>query len=54
MYEPLNPEVGAQLLLAKQRNGPIGIVYLTFHGTFARFVERPNPHHEHQVQSRLL
>jgi replicative DNA helicase len=53
VYQPNEPHVGAQLILAKQRNGPIGIVNLTFHGTFARFTERANPQHERQLQSRL-
>ena len=54
IYQPNDANVGAQLILAKQRNGPLGIVSLTFQSTLARFVERANPQHERQVQSRLL
>jgi replicative DNA helicase len=54
IYQPTEAHIGAQLILAKQRNGPVGEVYLAFQSTFARFVERVNPHHERQVQARLL
>jgi replicative DNA helicase len=54
LYQPNEAHIWAQLLLAKQRNGPIGTVFLTFHTTLARFVERANPHHERHAQSRLL
>jgi replicative DNA helicase len=39
-----NTDVGAQLLVLKQRNGPTGFVRLVFHDMFARFDERAEPH----------
>jgi replicative DNA helicase len=54
LHEPDEPHIGAQLLLAKQRNGPTGIVCLTFHNTLARFEERANPRHERHLQPRLV
>ena len=39
IFEPNEP-VGAQLLVAKQRNGPTGDVPLTFNASFVRFEER--------------
>jgi replicative DNA helicase len=39
IFEP-DKDIGAQLLVAKQRNGPTGDVKLTFHASFVRFEER--------------
>lgn len=36
--DPNNPNRGkAELILAKQRNGPVGMVPMTFLGTYTRF-----------------
>jgi replicative DNA helicase len=45
IYEP-NTDVGAKLLILKQRNGPTGEVRLVFNTTFARFDERAEPYQE--------
>ena len=39
VYQPERPELRgkAELIVAKQRNGPIGTIPLTFRGEFARF-----------------
>jgi len=42
IYEP-NTDVGAKLLVLKQRNGPTGEVRLVFNNIFARFDERAEP-----------
>jgi replicative DNA helicase len=47
IYEP-NADVGAKLMVAKQRNGPTGEVRLSFSQTFARFDDRV-----HDYQPRL-
>lgn len=39
LYEPNTTEGFAQLLVAKQRNGPTGRVFMAFHRTCARFEE---------------
>jgi replicative DNA helicase len=45
LFEP-HTDIGAQLLVLKQRNGPTGEVRLTFHHTFARFDERAQSYQE--------
>jgi replicative DNA helicase len=42
IFEP-NTDVGAKLLVLKQRDGPTGDVCLTFHQSFVRFDERVEP-----------
>jgi replicative DNA helicase len=40
IYEPESPRAGeADLILAKHRNGPTGIVTVAFQGTYSRFVD---------------
>ena len=53
MYEP-NTDIGAQLLVLKQRNGPTGLVRLVFNNMFARFDERAESHHERLALQRVL
>jgi replicative DNA helicase len=53
VFEP-NTDVGAQLLVLKQRNGPTGFVRLVFHDLFARFDERAEPHQERLALQRVL
>ena len=43
-YNPDTPEKGvAEIIIAKQRNGPIGRVKLTFLGEYTRFENFANP-----------
>ena len=38
VYNPDSPDKGkAEIIVAKQRNGPIGYVNLTFQGQYTRF-----------------
>ena len=44
VYNPDTPEKGvAEIIIAKQRNGPIGRVKLTFLGEYTRFENFANP-----------
>ena len=44
VYNPESPDKGlAEILLAKQRNGPVGVVKLTFLGQYTRFENYANP-----------
>ena len=44
VYNPESPDKGlAEILLAKQRNGPVGVVKLTFLGQYTRFENFANP-----------
>jgi replicative DNA helicase len=52
IYEP-NTDVGAKLIVAKQRNGPTGDVRLRFNRTFARFDERADAHQERLAPMRI-
>ena len=43
IYEKDHPRAGeADLILAKQRNGPTGTVVVAFHGQYSRFVNMPS------------
>ncbi len=53
IHEPLKPEVGAKLIIAKQRNGPTGEVRLVFNNTFARFDDRADEHQERLAHARV-
>ena len=47
VYNPDSPDKGiAEIILAKQRSGPIGTVKLTFVGEFTRFENYANPGYE--------
>jgi replicative DNA helicase len=48
LFEANKPDVGAQLLVAKQRNGPVGLVRLRFDKDAVRFDALAYPSH-HQV-----
>jgi SAM-dependent methyltransferase len=50
IYEPHTDNGVAQLLIAKQRNGPTGRVNLRFSPTFARFDELAEAYHERLAQ----
>jgi replicative DNA helicase len=52
LYQP-HEDVGAQLLVLKQRNGPTGVVRLVFHQRFARFDERAQRYQERLAPERL-
>jgi replicative DNA helicase len=52
IFEP-NTDIGAKLLVLKQRNGPTGEVRLVFHDIFARFDERAEPHQERLALQRV-
>jgi replicative DNA helicase len=49
LFEANKPDVGAQLLVAKQRHGPVGTVKLRFDDEAVRFDPRAHPSH-HQAQ----
>jgi replicative DNA helicase len=44
VYQP-NEDTATRLIVAKQRNGPLGEVRLTFNNTFARFDAAAHPYH---------
>ena len=47
VYNPDSPDKGiAEIILAKQRSGPIGMIKLTFVGEFTRFENYANPGYE--------
>jgi len=47
VYNPDSPDKGiAEIIVAKQRSGPIGTVKLTFIGEFTRFENYANPGYE--------
>jgi replicative DNA helicase len=52
IFEP-NTDIGAKLMVLKQRNGPTGEVRLVFHDIFARFDERAEPHQERLALQRV-
>jgi len=49
IHQP-NTDVGAKLIVAKQRNGPTGDVRLVFNNTFARFDDRADEYQERFTQ----
>jgi len=52
IFEP-HADVGAKLILAKQRNGPTGEVRLRFSQTFARFDALAHAHQERLAPRRI-
>jgi replicative DNA helicase len=52
IFEPTT-NVGAKLLVLKQRNGPTGEVRLVFNNMFARFDERAEPYQERLALQRV-
>jgi replicative DNA helicase len=52
IFEP-NTDIGAKLLVLKQRNGPTGEVRLVFHQVYARFDERAEPYQERLALQRV-
>jgi replicative DNA helicase len=52
IFEP-HTDIGAQLLVLKQRNGPTGEVRLVFHHVYARFDERAEPYQERLALQRV-
>jgi len=43
VYDPTAEPRAAELIVAKQRSGPIGTVHMHFNATYAQFSENPNP-----------
>jgi replicative DNA helicase len=48
VYNPESPAKGvAEIIIGKQRNGPIGQVLLQFQGEFTRFINQSGAHHHY-------
>ncbi len=54
LFEPNTDNGVAQLVVAKQRNGPIGSVRMAFSHTFARFEELPDQRRQRPASERSL
>ncbi len=54
LFEPNTENGAAQLMVAKQRNGPIGAVRMAFSHTFARFEELPDQRRLRPASARRL
>jgi replicative DNA helicase len=54
IYEPNTDNGFAQLLVAKQRNGPTGAVKMSFSNMFARFDDLADEHQERLAPERIL